>query len=123
MFANGVSERAHSNLGVFSCSITKGNFWASQLKPTFLSHSSSSLSKVLVEDLFGEAAKEREVEKIANKLPEAKTCKSFDTFEILAKFAGTRSLTGLVSPLKEVGQYIISTLTDEKHLSFGMSHF
>jgi len=57
---------------------------------------------VLVEDLFGEAAKEREVEKIANKLPEAKTCKSFDTFEILAKFAGTRSLTGLVSPLKEV---------------------
>lgn len=57
---------------------------------------------MLVEDLFGEAAKEREVEKIANKLPEAKTCKSFDTFEILAKFAGTRSLTGLVSPLKEV---------------------
>lgn len=103
MFANGVSERAHSNLGVFSCSITKGNFWASQLKPTFPSHNSSSLSKVLVEDLFGEAAKEREVEKIANKLPEAKTSKSFDTFEILAKFAGTRSLTGLVSPLKEVG--------------------
>lgn len=62
-----------------------------------------SFSKVLVEDLFGEAAKEREVEKIANKLPEAKTCKSFDTYEILAKFAGTRSLTGLVSPLKEVG--------------------
>lgn len=58
---------------------------------------------MLVEDLFGEVAKEREVEKIANKLPEAKTCKSFDTFEILAKFAGTRSLTGLVSPLKEVG--------------------
>lgn len=63
----------------------------------------SSFSKVLVEDLFGEVAKEREVEKIANKLPEAKTCKSLDTFEILAKFAGTRSLTVLVSPLKEVG--------------------
>ena len=62
-----------------------------------------SFCKVLVEDLFGEAAKEREVEKIANKLPEAKSCKSFDTYEILAKFAGTRSLTGLVSPLKEVG--------------------
>ena len=69
----------------------------------FFSRNSSSFSKVLVEDLFGEAAKEREVEKIANKLPEAKTCKSFDTFEILAKFAGTRSLTGLVSSLKEVG--------------------
>ena len=69
----------------------------------FFSRNSSSFSEVLVEDLFGEAAKEREVEKIANKLPEAKTCKSFDTFEILAKFAGTRSLTGLVSPLKEVG--------------------
>lgn len=59
---------------------------------------------MLIEDLFGEVAKEREVEKIVNKLPEAKTCKSFDTFEMLAKFAGTRSLTLLISPLKEVGQ-------------------
>lgn len=73
------------------------------LSQHFFSRNSSSFSKVLVEDLFGEAAKEREVEKIANKLPEAKTCKSFDTFEILAKYAGTRSLTSLVSPLKEVG--------------------
>lgn len=60
------------------------------------------LVEVLVEDLFGEVAKEREVEKIVNKLHEAKTCKSFDTFEVLAKFAGTRSLTLLISPLKEV---------------------
>jgi len=58
--------------------------------------------QVLIEDLFGEVATEREVEKIANKLPEAKTCKSFDTFEILGKFAGTQSLTVLVSPLKKV---------------------
>ena len=58
---------------------------------------------MLVEDLFGEVAKEREVEKIVNKLHEAKTCKSFDTFEVLAKFAGTRSLTILISPLEEVG--------------------
>lgn len=57
---------------------------------------------MLVEDLFGEVATEREVEKIANKIPEAKTCKSFDTFEILGKFVGTQSLTVLVSPLKEV---------------------
>lgn len=77
-------------------------FWFHNLSQRFFSRN-SSFSKVLVEDLFGEVAKEREVEKIANKLPEAKTCKSFDTFEILAKFAGTRSLTGLVSPLKEVG--------------------
>lgn len=70
---------------------------------TFLFSYHFSFFKVLVEDLFGEVAKEREVEKIANKLPEAKTCKSFDSFEILAKFAGTRSLTALVSPLKEVG--------------------
>lgn len=58
--------------------------------------------QILVEDLFGEVATEREVEKIANKIPEAKTCKSFDTFEILGKFVGTQSLTVLVSPLKEV---------------------
>lgn len=79
------------------------SFWFHNLSQHFFSRNSSSFSKVLVEDLFGEAAKEREVEKIANKLPEAKTCKSFDTFEILAKYAGTRSLTSLVSPLKEVG--------------------
>lgn len=72
------------------------------LEPGKLDPCLQGLVEVLVEDLFGEAAKEREVEKIANKLPEAKTCKSFDTYEILAKFAGTRSLTGLVSPLKEV---------------------
>ena len=54
---------------------------------------------MIVEDLFGQVATEREVEKITNKIPEAKTCKSFDTFEILGKFAGTQSLTLLVSPL------------------------
>ena len=99
-----MSARAHSNFGIYSCSTTKSNCWFSLFKPALFSFFVILLpfSKVLVEDLFGEAAKEREVEKIANKLPEAKTCKSFDTFEILAKFAGTRSLTGLVSPLKEV---------------------
>ena len=66
---------------------------------------------MLVEDLFGEVAKEREVEKIVNKLHEAKTCKSFDTFEVLAKFAGTRSLTLLISPLKEVG--LIFTIQEQ----------
>ena len=90
-------------LEFFPVRLRKAIFWFHNLSQHFFSRDSSSLSKVLVEDLFGEAAKEREVEKIANKLPEAKTCKSFDTFEILAKFAGTRSLTGLVSPLKEVG--------------------
>lgn len=90
---------------------TNGNFLVSPFEPTFL-FLEFFLSKVLVEDLFGEAAKEREVEKIANKLPEAKTCKSFDTYEILAKFVGTRALTGLVSPLKEVGLH--SNITPER---------
>ena len=90
-----MSGKAYSNLQTVI-------FWFRNWNRHFFSWN-SSFSKVLVEDLFGEAAKEREVEKIANKLPEAKTCKSFDTYEILAKFAGTRALTGLVSPLKEVG--------------------
>ena len=47
-------------------------------------------------------ATEREVEKIVNKIPEATTCKSYDTFEMLGKFAGKQSLMLLVSPLKEV---------------------
>jgi len=72
------------------------------LAPGDLDPSLQGFVEVLIEDLFGEVATEREVEKIANKLPEAKTCKSFDTFEILGKFAGTQSLTVLVSPLKEV---------------------
>ncbi|XP_068744813.1 small subunit processome component 20 homolog [Montipora capricornis] len=72
------------------------------LSPGDLDPTLKGLVEVLIEDLFGAAATNREVEKIANKLPEAKTCKSYDAFEILGKFAGTRSLTLLVSPLKAV---------------------
>ena len=37
-----------------------------------------------------------------NKLPEAKTCKSCDTFEILSRFVEAQSLKKLITPLKEV---------------------
>lgn len=37
-----------------------------------------------------------------NKLPEAKTCKSCDTFEILSRFVEAQSLNKLITPLKEV---------------------
>ena len=64
-----------------------------------------------MEDLFGEVATEREVEKIANKLHEAKTCRSFDSCEIMARFIGPSSLVAFVAPLKQVIVIVIDYLS------------
>ena len=58
--------------------------------------------KVLIEDSFGEPAREREVDKISTKLPEARTTKSFDTFELVAKKTSVSKLMVIITPLKTV---------------------
>ena len=70
---------------------------SSALPPNYVFH-----SQVLVDNLFGEVANEREVDKIANKLPEAKSSRSYDSFEILGKLVGPAYLTNVVAPLKDV---------------------
>ena len=53
-------------------------------------------------DLFGEPTREREVDKIATKLPEARSTKSFESFEIVAKNISSNELLEIITPLKEV---------------------
>ncbi|CAH1799075.1 unnamed protein product [Owenia fusiformis] len=60
------------------------------------------LVKVFNEELFGEVAEEKEVAGITGKLFEAKTSKSYDSYEIIARFVGAESLGQLILPLKEI---------------------
>ena len=61
-----------------------------------------SIVEVLVQDLFGEPAREREVEKISTKLPEARSTKSFESFELMSKKISATQLMVIITPLKEV---------------------
>ena len=59
--------------------------------------------QVTTDDIFGEVAKEKEVEAIAVKGKEMKACKSFDTLEIAARASSYPEGTGeIVSQLKEI---------------------
>lgn len=53
-------------------------------------------------DLFGQLADEKDVAKIINKTSEAKSTKSYDTFQILAQFITEKCLLDLLLPLKDV---------------------
>ena len=56
----------------------------------------------MIQDLFGDVAEEKEVEGITGKLHEAKAVKSFDTFELISKFASSAYVMQIIVPLKEV---------------------
>ncbi|CAB4011020.1 small subunit processome component 20 homolog, partial [Paramuricea clavata] len=60
-----------------------------------------SIIEVLTQDIFGEPAREREVDKISTKLPEARSTKSFECFELVAKKMSAAQLMVLITPLKE----------------------
>lgn len=53
-------------------------------------------------DLFGAISEEKEVAKIGSKVSEAKSTKSFDTFQILAQYITEKCLMDLILPLKDV---------------------
>ncbi|XP_077195287.1 small subunit processome component 20 homolog isoform X2 [Paroedura picta] len=53
-------------------------------------------------ELFGEVAEEKEVKGIVSKAMEARRSKSYDSYEILAKYVGKDRVTKLILPLKEV---------------------
>ncbi|KAK3096539.1 hypothetical protein FSP39_001125 [Pinctada imbricata] len=73
----------------------------SLLKPGDLDVCRQSLQDVFQEDLFGQVSEEKEVESIASNLFEAKAVKSYDSYEILARFISRDSLLPLLAPLKE----------------------
>ena len=59
------------------------------------------LSEIYMDELFGQIGEEKEVEAITNKVHEAKgTCKSFESYLILAKNISASMLTTFLSPLK-----------------------
>ncbi|XP_013387842.1 small subunit processome component 20 homolog [Lingula anatina] len=72
------------------------------LRPGDLDNCVQSLTEVFSKELFGQVAEEKEVEGIVGKLFEARSSKSYDSYEILAKFISKSSLTSLIIPLKEV---------------------
>nr|XP_056703398.1 small subunit processome component 20 homolog [Euleptes europaea] len=53
-------------------------------------------------ELFGEVAEEKEVKGIVSKAMEARRSKSYDSYEILAKYVGKDHMTKLILPLKEI---------------------
>ncbi|XP_078664356.1 small subunit processome component 20 homolog isoform X2 [Branchiostoma floridae x Branchiostoma belcheri] len=85
-----------------------------RLEPGGLDRCMDSLVEVLNEELFGKLAEEKEVEGITSKLKEAKSSKSSDSYEMLAKFVSKTSLARLVLPLKEVLESTQSLKTSRK---------
>ncbi|KAH0616783.1 hypothetical protein JD844_028173, partial [Phrynosoma platyrhinos] len=60
------------------------------------------LTEIFNHELFGEVAEEKEVKGIVSKVMEARRSKSYDSYEILAKYVGKDQVTKLILPLKEV---------------------
>lgn len=77
-------------------------------------------------DLFGSLSEEKEVLKIAVKTSEAKSTKSFDTFQILAQFVTDKCLLDLILPIKNVLQssksYEVTHKAQEclRHITLGL---
>ncbi|KAI1888135.1 hypothetical protein AGOR_G00181920 [Albula goreensis] len=78
----------------------------SSLSPTLKSGDLDPCMDLLLEifnnELFGSVAEEKEVKGIVNKLMEARSSKSMDSYELLAQFAGKEHITHLILPLKEI---------------------
>lgn len=65
-------------------------------------------SKIFNHELFGEVAEEKEVKGIISKVMEARRSKSYDSYEILAKYVGKDQVTKLILPLKEVRFLVVA---------------
>ncbi|XP_043565729.1 small subunit processome component 20 homolog isoform X2 [Chiloscyllium plagiosum] len=60
------------------------------------------LIEIFNHELFGEIAEEKEVKGIISKVMEARSSKSYDSYQILARFVGRAQVTKLILPLKEI---------------------
>ena len=57
---------------------------------------------VVMEDIFGKTGHEKEAEEYTSKMREVKSCKSYDTMELLARKVTIDSLVDLITPLQTV---------------------
>ncbi|XP_039210035.1 small subunit processome component 20 homolog [Crotalus tigris] len=60
------------------------------------------LMEIFHRELFGEIAEEKEVKGIVSKVMEARRSKSYDSYEILAKYVGKNQVIKFILPLKEI---------------------
>ena len=60
------------------------------------------ISSILIEDLFGTPAEERESGENVAKIPESKTPQSYNCYEILAQFLSPQLIPDLLTPVREV---------------------
>ena len=65
------------------------------------------VSEVLVEDLFGVPAEERESGENVAKIPESKSPQSYNSYELVARYLSPKLLPDLLSPVKEVKIYFL----------------
>jgi U3 small nucleolar RNA-associated protein 20 len=54
------------------------------VQPGELDYCAPSLVKILLEDIFGEAAEKKEIDEIASSMKEARATRSFSSFQLLA---------------------------------------
>ncbi|TPX50549.1 hypothetical protein SeLEV6574_g00826 [Synchytrium endobioticum] len=72
------------------------------LQPEALNLCIGQLSRVLINDIFGTTAEEREAEEYKGKMRETKDTKSFHSFEIVTQNMGPSVLDQLLAPIKEL---------------------
>lgn len=65
-------------------------------------HKPLSSLQILLRDLFGSPAEEREVKEVICKTPEGRSTQSYNTYELAAKFLSPSLLPELLRPVKEV---------------------
>lgn len=74
---------------------------SSQCKPGALDDCMDELVMIFIDDIFGTVGEEKDVEAITNKLKEAKTTKSFLSFQIAARVVSPESFPKIMDPLKD----------------------
>lgn len=75
-----------------------------EFKQGDLDYCLGDLVSVVMDDVFGAVAQEKEAEEYTNKMKEVKSSKSFDSMELLAKNSTVGNLSSLVRPLQALLQ-------------------
>uniref|UniRef100_K7GES8 UTP20 small subunit processome component n=1 Tax=Pelodiscus sinensis TaxID=13735 RepID=K7GES8_PELSI len=87
---------------------------ANRLSPGDLDTCLDIMIEIFNQELFGDIAEEKEVKGIVSKVMEARRSKSYDSYEILAKYIGKDQVTKLILPLKEILESTMSLKTSRK---------
>ena len=86
---------------------------ADQLKALDIESSIDLIVEICNEELFSDAAEEKEIDKITSKTAEAKKTRSYDVYRLIGKYISTGSLVKVYLPLK----IELTQATDHKIMS------